>query len=179
MNEVMRCFKEGYRQTGEGYTMVYADDTAVWSDDKQELEEALVRWNNVLTVLKMSVEKTEIMKVCRGKEEDIVVEIQGRKVKNIEVKYLGSVFSSKVNNKQKITDRIMQYTKSTGALHPLLRDAHIPLATKKIMFESILTPILMYGADTWTTDRKDRSKNTNCRDESFKIDNGKDKKRLN
>lgn len=54
----------------------------------------LVRWNGALTDadLKVNVEKTEIMKICRGEEEDTVVEIQGRRVKNVEVKYLGSIF---------------------------------------------------------------------------------------
>ena len=161
MDMVTKLFKAGYRQNGEWDIMIYADDIAMWSDNKKELEEAVARWDQVLTEagLKMNAEKTEVMKVCRGEEGDILVDIGGKRLKNVkEVKYLGSVFSSEGNNKMEINDRIMQYTKATGALYPLIKDVHIPLAAKKTIFESILTPTLMYGAETWVTNTKERSK---------------------
>ena len=51
---------------------IYADDIAMWSDNKKELEEAVARWNQVLTeaCLKMNTENTEVMKVCRSEEGD-------------------------------------------------------------------------------------------------------------
>ena len=88
-----------------------------------------------------------------------MVDIGGNRIKHVnEVKYLGSVFSSEGNNKIEINDRIMQHTKTTGALYPLIKDEHILLAAKKTIFESILMPTLMYGAETWVTNTKERSK---------------------
>ena len=34
----------------------------------------------------------------------------------------------------------------------------MPLKAKKIIFESVLTPTLMYGAEAWTLNKKERSK---------------------
>ena len=162
MNEVTARFKEGYEQRGEGDVMIYADDIAVWSDSRQGIVEALERWQIVLTEagLKMNVAKTEIMKVSRDQEEEeVIVEISGNKIKNVtEVKYLGSVFSSQGNNKVEINDRIVQCTKTTGALYPILKDEHVPLRAKKVIFDSIITPTLTYGAETWTMNKRERSK---------------------
>ena len=162
MDEVTARFNEGFTQRGEGDVMIYADDIAVWSENKQGVVEALERWDTVLTEagLKMNVTKTEIMKVSRNQEEEeVIVEIRGNRIKNVsEVKYLGSVFSSHGNNKEEINDRIVQCTKATGALYPLPKDQHVPLKAKKVIFESIITPTLMYGSETWTMNKKERSK---------------------
>ncbi len=125
IDEVTKFYKRGYRQIGEGNTMVHAGDIAVWSDNRRDIEEALLKWNDALinTGLKMNVEKADIVKVSRGEEEDLVLEIQASTVKNVEVKYLGSIFSAKRNNEQETTDRIFQYSISTRALYPLLKDA--------------------------------------------------------
>lgn len=40
--------------------------------------------------LGMNVGKTKILKVCKG---EVVIKIQGCKIKNVEVEYLGSIFS--------------------------------------------------------------------------------------
>ena len=100
MDEVIKCYKRGYRQIGEGNTMKSTDDIDVWSDNRQNIVGTLLRWNEALTNagLKINVVKSEILKVRRGEVEDFVVEIQGNKIKN--VKYLGSIFSSKGNNKK-------------------------------------------------------------------------------
>ena len=71
MEELMRCFKERYKQTGEGDTMalLYADDSAVWSNVRRGLEEPLVRLNSVLTdaTLRMSVQERDNESVWRGR----------------------------------------------------------------------------------------------------------------
>ena len=43
MDEVTTRFNEGYVQRGEGDIMIYADDIAVWSDNRQGVVEALER----------------------------------------------------------------------------------------------------------------------------------------
>ena len=161
MDEALRRFKQKFHKRGEGDTMIYADDIALWSSDREDIINAVKIWDEVLTEMgmKMNVGKTEIMTVSRQQEGDIVIEIRGNRVRNVkEVKYLGSIFTSEGNNRQEITDRITQYTKSTGALYPLLKDEHIPNSAKKIIFESILTPTLMYGSETWSPNKRDRSR---------------------
>ena len=44
------------------------------------------------------------------------------------------------------------------ALYPLMKDGNVGMEVKKVIFESILTPTLLYGAETWTTTRREESR---------------------
>ena len=83
MDEALRIFKVKFDERGKGDTMIYADDIALWSSNKEDIVKTVQIWDEVLTEigLKMNVGKTEIMTVSRHLEEDIVIEIRGNSKK--------------------------------------------------------------------------------------------------
>ena len=58
--------------------LLYADDLALVANGKQELQETLEEWNGLFTrhVLKINVEKTELLHICHQREE-LVIELEG------------------------------------------------------------------------------------------------------
>ena len=100
----------------------------------------------------MNTEETEIMEV--GREvggEELRVLIDGYEIKKVErYKYLGGIFGGDGGNRQEITNRIAQYGGVVRAVYPILKDKQMRVEVKKVIFESVLTPILLYGAETWS-----------------------------
>ena len=43
-------------------------------------------------------------------------------------------------------------------MYPLLKDRHVPRQSKIIIYKTILTPLLLYGAETWSLTTKTQSK---------------------
>jgi hypothetical protein len=59
--------------------------------------------------------------------------------------------------KEEITQIICKHSKAVTALYPMLRDKHINIDMKREIHNTILTPNLLYGAETWATTLKDES----------------------
>ncbi len=94
-------------------------------------------------------------KSIRGR--DIIIE--GREVKNTECfKYLGSIFSKEGGNKRDISERIRKFSMTVGALYPIIKDQHVTLEAKKVIFNTVLTRILIYGSESWVLTTADRSR---------------------
>ncbi len=65
-------------------------------------------------------------------------------------KYLGCMLTKQGESRMEVTERINKFSRNVGALYTLLKEREIPLETKKIIFETVLNPILTYGAESWT-----------------------------
>ncbi len=57
-----------------------------------------------------------------------------------------------------VTERINNFSRSVRDLYPLLKERVIPLETQTIIFETVLTPILTYGVESWTIGGRDISR---------------------
>ena len=74
------------------------------------------------------------------------------------VKNLGGVYTEDGGNDAEIAHRIAQVGRAAGAVYPLLKDQHMGLEVKRVIYENVLTPIMMYGAETWCTTRRQESR---------------------
>ena len=61
-------------------------------------------------------------------------------------------------NKAEITERITKYNRCAAALYPIMTDRYVPEKVKTTIFEGLLTPIMIYGSESWTMTSKDRSR---------------------
>ena len=141
--------------------MAYADDIAEWSTDREEIEEDIKRWNEcfIRKGMKMNVEKTEILTVSRREEHEFSITIGNKGVKNTNIfKYLGSVITKEGGNKRDISERINKFSANVGALWPIIKEKHVPLEVKRIIFNTVLTPTLTYGSESWVMTKIDRSR---------------------
>ena len=128
----------------------------MWTGDKNELERIIEGWRTELENggLKMNADKTEILCISRNHEE-VQIMVNGTPIRNVEkVKFLGGTFTNEGNNTTEKTERISKYSNAVFALYPLLRDKYIPQQAKTIIFEGVLTPILMYASETRVPPRK-------------------------
>ena len=93
------------------------------------------------------------------REEDLEVMIEGWRIETVDsFKYLGSVFCREGGTEGDINERITKFGRCTNLFSPLLRDTAIPLGVKRTIYERILVPIIMYGAECWTMTVKTRSR---------------------
>ena len=87
------------------------------------------------------------------------MEVEGSEIKNVEkYKYLGGLFGREGGSALEISSRIDQYGRTVRALYPIIRDRWMGGEVKRTIFESILTPILLYGAETWSMTSKEESR---------------------
>ena len=73
-------------------------------------------------------------------------------------KYLSGVFERGGGNVQEITSRIAQYGEAVRAGYPILKDRQMSMEVKRVIFDEMLTPILLYGAETWSTTTREDSR---------------------
>jgi hypothetical protein len=162
IDKVIQKFKEEWIEDTESGIFAYADDIAFWSVGERGIERGLNCWNECFKEagLKMNKEKTVIMRIDRQDDnEDMNVLIEGERIEEVDsFKYLGSVFHRKGRVDFDVAERISKFGRSVEMFYPFLREENVPLNVKKIIFESILTPLLMYGAECWTTTTKTRSR---------------------
>ncbi len=45
-----------------------------------------------------------------------------------------------------------------GAVYPIIKDRHVPLEAKRVIFNTVLTPILIHGSESWVLTAADRSR---------------------
>lgn len=160
MDTVIQRFKERINISGD--VMIFADDIAFWTDNRDELEQALQVFNDCIieAKLKMNIMKTEILSVNKGVCEPLNIQIQDTIIKNADsFNYLGCKFTNDGNkNKAEVNNRIAKYNKCAGALYPIMKDRYVPDKVKTTIFEGLLTPILMYGSESWTMTSRERSR---------------------
>ena len=99
-------------------------------------------------------------------------------VKNTNIfKYLGSVVTKEGGNKRDISERINKFSASVRTLWPIIKEKQVPLEVKKIIFNTVLTPTLTYGSESWvmkqTADRS-RIQHSSSRDETTQTHGWKD-----
>ena len=51
-----------------------------------------------------------------------------------------------------------KYERVVRALYLILADKRMDIGVKKVIFESTLTPILLHGAETWSTTTREESR---------------------
>jgi hypothetical protein len=161
LNVVILSFKEKWLRIDDGGILAYADDIAFWSVNEAEFVRGLILWDECFREygLKMNTEKTVIMNIGRNREENLNVVINNQMLKNVDnFTYLGSVFTSKNSIGMDITKRIKTYSKEAGRLYPILKEDSVPMNVKKLIFETILTPTLMYGSECWHQNVRNRSR---------------------
>ena len=140
--------------------LAYADDLALFSADREEATEAISKMSEIFdqAQLEISIEKTEAMvlvekSVTEGSEggtsNATPVHVKGCALKETDsFEYLGFVISKDGNCKRAIAHRISKARMATLRLRPALVSHSLSLATKALLIEVFLKPVLLYGLDT-------------------------------
>ncbi|CAI5653223.1 unnamed protein product [Oreochromis niloticus] len=140
--------------------LVFAGDIGVFAGDDTKVTDILfdIAWHSKPYGLKINAEKT---KVLTTDGSPAIVHLDGVQIKQVQqFKYLGSlVEEKKVASSVEIRSRIGQAVAAFASLRWCAwKKNNISLATKVHLYQTLILPILLYGAETWTMLKHDLSK---------------------
>ena len=139
----------------EPWNMLFADDIALCSETRNEVEEQLERWRDALEKrgMKVSRAKTEYL-ALNGQDED-EIKIQGAEVKKVEdFKYLGSTVQSNGDCNREVKKRIQAGWNGWRKVTGVICDRKISPEVKGKVYRTVVRPALLFGLETVATSKK-------------------------
>ena len=139
---------------------IFADDLVLIAETKEQLQNNINIWNMNLKKSGMTIKKTKTKVMTLGKKEDIVIEIEGTQIEQVDqYKYLGVEISTDGTNTKEISTRIEKALKVYFNMRNVfINKKEISKNTKISIFKSIYRPVLLYGCETWTLNQQDKSR---------------------
>ncbi|GFR90675.1 reverse transcriptase-like protein [Elysia marginata] len=131
--------------------LLFADDQALFSPDKDTLQEHINQLNRQCEAhgMRINIKKTEAITISRN-ETTTAFNIEGNALLNAtEFKYLGSFFTKDGRIDREIEVRCQKANSISYQLAPLLKHESIPIATKAKLINSIFLTTLTYQCQTW------------------------------
>jgi exonuclease III len=136
--------------------LAYADDIALLGKNKEmiiQMGKSLIKIAEKVG-LKINEEKTEYMVVSRenrNRVQEEVIEVEEYRFKRVDqFKYLGSVITQNNDIKTEISTRLQSANKCFYGLSKIFRSRAISKNLKVRMYLTLLRPIVLYGAETWS-----------------------------
>lgn len=136
----------------------FADDQVICAQDEfdaqymlTKLVEEYEKWG-----LKINTQKTEYMVVgAKGnnlESKEDVIKCTDR------YKYLGTAFTTTGTYEEEIKSRIGQGRQAIRTLHSVIWDKTLTKRIKRLIYKTIVEPILTYGAEVWTITEQNKKK---------------------
>ena len=151
----------GIRPSGTLYSqplqyLAYADDIALLGKNKNAIQQALTELEDAskLAGLEINDHKTKYMVLMRDdtKEEDKEdFKTKNRTFERVDTfKYLGSSLNERNEILPEIKERIAAGNRAYFSLQNVFRSKNISKRTKKVIYKTIIRPVVMYSSETWT-----------------------------
>ncbi|XP_075990249.1 uncharacterized protein LOC142985892 [Anticarsia gemmatalis] len=145
-------------QNSAAWSFIYADDVAICTNSRDELQRALLSWKHQLQTggLELSVAKTQFMSLNEpGPNDNSPISIDGQLVAMCDqYKYLGNMMHSSGNLECNIQHRIAAVWLKWREVTGVICDKRMPVKLKGLVYKTIIRPVLMYGSETWAVTQK-------------------------
>ncbi|GFS27568.1 reverse transcriptase-like protein [Elysia marginata] len=144
--------------------LLFADDQALFSPDKDTLQEYINQLNRQCEAhgMRINIKKTEAFIISRN-ETTTTFNIEGNALLNAtEFKYLSSIFTKNGRIDREIEVRCQKANSISYQLAPLLKHESIPIATKAKLINSIFLTTLTYQCQTWPLTQGLKNKLVTC-----------------
>lgn len=131
----------------------YADDIDIIARSKQHLEDSYTRIANAAGTmgLKVNISKTKFMKSSRTPHQSNNIRIGDVDFESVQdFTYLGSSVNTNNDVTLEIKRRIMLANRTLFGLSKILRSKFVRRNTKLKIYKTLIIPVLMYGAESWT-----------------------------
>ena len=142
--------------------VLFADDTALVADSEEKLQKLVDEFGRVCErrKLKVNVNKSKVMR-CTGREDlrRLNVSLNGEVLEEVnQFKYLGAQIGRKGGVEEDVCWRVGEARKAAGTLKKLWKNGGLGMGGKKMLYEGIVVPTALYGAETWGLREAERRK---------------------
>ena len=139
------------------YILLYADDTIIMAEKKEELQVALHAVGDYCRIwkLQVNVSKTKIIKFSKRKSKKFPNDHYDFKLNNEKVEvvdsyvYLGTTISYNGKYKEAIRKQVLQAQRALFAIKRKKEMYDLPFDITLDLFEKMILPILLYGCEIW------------------------------
>ena len=135
----------------------YADDTTLKAESEKELKSLLmkVKKESEKVDLKLNSQKTKIM----ASGPITLWQIDGETVETVsDFTFLGSKITSDGNCSHEIQRHLLLGRKVMTNLDSILKSRDITLPTKVYLVKAMVSPVVMYGCESWTIKKVERQR---------------------
>ena len=135
----------------------YADDTTIMAESKEELKSLLmkVKEESEKVGLKLNIQKTKIM----ASGPITSWQIEGETVETVsDFIFLGSKITADDDCSHEIKRCLLLGRKVMTSLNSILKSRDITLPTKVHLVKAMVSPVLMYGCESWTVKKAECQK---------------------
>ena len=154
---VLDVISEEFRE-GLLKELLFADDLVLMADSEEELQEKWLRWQVGMERkgLKVNTGKTEVMVSSKAETRTTVKDKNDDKLNQVDrFKYLGVTVSKEGGFEQAVRARITAAWNKWRECSGVIYDKKIPRKLKVKIYTTVIRPVLLYGAEVWTTRKKE------------------------
>ena len=137
------------------WSMMFADDVVLCSEEKAGLEEDLERWRNALEKRGMKVSRAKTEYMCLSGVSRGSVQMQDQQLPEVnKFKYLGSTLQTDGGVEAEINRRIQSGWNNWKKMSGVMCDRRIPAKVKGKIHQTVIQPALLYGLETLPQTKK-------------------------
>ena len=153
---------DGNDEEWELNQLLFADDTVVVADSKEKLCRLVAEFGVVCErrKLRVNVGKSKVMRCTRNEDGTrLNVILNGEALEEVnQFKYLGFVIAANGRIDADVQNRVNEGCKVWGTLKGVMKNRGLGMNVKKILYEKVVLPTVMYGSELWGMKVSDRHK---------------------
>ena len=132
------------------WTMMFADDIAICSENREQVEENLEKWRHALERRGMRVSRSKTEYMCvNGRDDGGGVKMQGVEVPKVEeFKYLGSTVQSSGDCGREVKKRVQAGWCGWRRMTGVMCDRRVSARVKGKVYSRVVRPAMLYGLET-------------------------------
>ena len=110
--------------------------------------------------LRVNVDKSKVMRCTRNEDgARLNVMLNGEALEEVDqFKYLGSVIAANGGVESDVRHRVNEGCKVLGALKGVMKNRGLGMNVKKVLYEKVVVPTVMYGSESWGIKVTERQK---------------------
>ena len=154
---VLDVISEEFRR-GLPRELLFADDLAVVTDTEEEMQRRWLDWQIGMESkgLKVNIGKTEVMVRSRRGTKANIKDSQGTSLRQVnKFKYLGATISEEGCSEEAVRARVSAAWGKWRDLSGVISDKKMPWKLKIKLYMTVIRPVLLYGAESWTVRKKE------------------------
>ena len=153
---------DGNENEWELNQLLFADDTVVVADSERKLCQLVTEFGRVCErrKLRVNVDKSKVMRCTRSEDgARLNVMLNGEALEEVDqFKYLGSVIAANGGVEADVCHRVNGGCKVLGALKGVMKNRGLGMNVKKVLYEKVAVPTVMYGSESWGMKVTERQK---------------------